>query len=167
MSSPAPSPSPRSPPRESAAVPSHRPIASRIASKTADQVARATQRLAQLKARQLLQEMRAAAKARNKARRVQYQRRLELGAAVISAGCGEWRPEHVVGVLVEHRAHVEASPTVRAWFGQRGREFLDAGRKADSIGFPPDEAKVGADAPMVQTQPRAAIDTSRSAPMTK
>lgn len=46
------------------------------------------------------------------------------GAAVISAGCGEWHPEQV---------------------GRR--EFLGNGRKADSIGFPPDGAKVGAEAP--------------------
>jgi len=115
------------------------------AQRTGDQVARAAQRLAQLRARQLLQEMRAAIRERERARRLDFSQRLALGAAVIQAGCKNWEPEQIVGLLAEHRARYETSPTVQAWLRQRGRQHLNgatvSGAKAggpqpDDVEFP-------------------------------
>lgn len=89
-----------------------------------ERVAAATKRLAALKARQLMREIREANSARQRARRQEMRRRLELGGAVLAAGCGEFTVVEVIGLLLDSRDRVEASPTMRLALRKRGQEWF-------------------------------------------
>ena len=89
-----------------------------------ERVASATQQLAALKARQLMREMRAAHLAKQRARRQETRRRMELGGAVLTAGCGDFTVVEVIGMLLDSKERVGASPTVRLAIRKRGQEWF-------------------------------------------
>lgn len=95
----------------------------------AQQVAAATQRLGQLKARQLLREMRDAARVKARTRREDVRRRLELAGAVLTAGCGDCEMPELVGLMLDGRERIEASPTIRMGLRKRGEANLTKVRR--------------------------------------
>jgi Conjugal transfer protein TraD len=93
--------------------------------KQAERVARATQRLAALKAQQLMREMREQHRARQRARRLQERRRLELGAAVAVSGVDHLSFEELVGMLLDAKERLGSSPTMMLGMRKKGAEWLD------------------------------------------
>lgn len=90
----------------------------------AEQIAATTRRLGQLKARELLREMRATDRRRSSERRALARRRVELGDAVLKAGCGDWLPAEIVGVLLDARERFGSSSTQRLGMRKRGEAHL-------------------------------------------
>lgn len=70
-----------------------------------DQIHAATEKLARLKAKELLAQQREAAKARDKARREDAHRKIELGGLLIAAGVGDCNPAEIVGVMLTYLEH--------------------------------------------------------------
>lgn len=91
-------------------------------------IAAKTEQLGQLVARLHRFEQRAAMKERERQKRSDRQRRLELGAAVIRAGCGHWSVPELVGVLLDARDRVGGSSTQMLGMRKRGDAHL--GRQA-------------------------------------
>lgn len=87
-------------------------------------VTRATQRLMALKTQQLRREMAEQNRARQVARRRDQRRRVELGSAVLLAGCGQLETDELVGLLLDARDRIGSSPTMRMAFRKRGREWM-------------------------------------------
>lgn len=83
-------------------------------------IVKMTHRLAALEARRLLRERQHAAQAR----KAETRRRIELGGAVIAAGCGEWTTAEVIGLIVKGREEAGSSPTMRMAFRQEGESVL-------------------------------------------
>lgn len=92
--------------------------------KLTERVANATQRLAALKARQLLRELRAEHQAKQRARRNELRRRFDFGAAVLTAGCGEFAAVEVIGLLLDAKQRIGTSPTMRLAARKRGQDWL-------------------------------------------
>lgn len=89
-----------------------------------DPIVRATQRLAQIHARRLLRDMRAASTSKIRARRLDRKRQVELGGAVIAAGCGDWPASEIVGLVLDGRDRFGGSVTMRLGLRKRGDEYL-------------------------------------------
>jgi len=92
--------------------------------KLTERVASATERLAKLKARQLLREMRTEHQAKRLARRTDLRRRLDLGGAVLTAGCGDFVMVEVIGLLLDAKERIGNSPTMRLAARKRGQDWL-------------------------------------------
>jgi len=90
----------------------------------AEQISTTMRRLGQLKARELRREMRAADRQRSSERRALARRRVELGDAVIKAGCGDWAVSEIVGVLVDARDRIGGSSTQMLGMRKRGEAWL-------------------------------------------
>lgn len=93
--------------------------------KLSERVASATQRLAALKARQLMREMRNAHLAKLRARREERRKRLEFGGAVLTAKCTDFSSVEIVGLLLDGKERVGASPTMRLAIRKKGQEWLE------------------------------------------
>lgn len=108
-----------------------------------ERVMRSSQQLARQIAGQLLQEKRAKAHARKRARELELRRKLQLGAAVISAGLSEWDITEVRGVLLEAKERVGRSPTMRMAARKRGEQqaFGTATRPPLSVPAPTGETE--------------------------
>lgn len=83
-------------------------------------IVKMTHRLAALEARRLLRERQHAAQAR----KAEMRRRIELGGAVIAAGCGDWLVPEIIGLLLDGMERVGSSPTIRLGMKQRGEQHL-------------------------------------------
>lgn len=83
-------------------------------------IAATTHRLGQLKARELLREMRATERRRSSERRTLARRRVELGDAILKAGCGDWDVMEIVGTLVDARERFGLSSTQRLGMRKKG-----------------------------------------------
>jgi hypothetical protein len=68
--------------------------------------------------------MRATDRRRSSERRALARRRVELGDAVIKAGCGDWLPAEIVGVLLDARERIGGSSTQRLGMRKRGEAHL-------------------------------------------
>jgi hypothetical protein len=88
------------------------------------QIASTTRRLGQLKARELLREMKAADRQRLSERHALARRRVELGDAVLKAGCGDWLPAEIVGVLLDTRDRIGRSSAQRLGMRKRGEAWM-------------------------------------------
>jgi hypothetical protein len=93
----------------------------------AERIAATTRRLGLLKARELLREMRAADRQRSSERRALARRRSALGDAVVQAGCGEWLPAEITGVLLDARDRIGGSSTQRLGMRKRGEAHRESG----------------------------------------
>ena len=94
-------------------------------------IAATTRRLGQLKARELLREMRATDRRRSSERRALARRRVELGDAILKAGCGDWLPAEIVGVLLDARERFGSSSTQRLGMRKRGEAWIGGATNAD------------------------------------
>ncbi|MEO5625683.1 MAG: hypothetical protein ABIQ70_06735 [Dokdonella sp.] len=94
--------------------------------KLTQRLALTTERLTSLKAQQLERELRTAYVAKQRARRVELRRRLDLGKAVLTAGCGEFAMVEVVGLLLDAKERVGPSPTMRLAMRKKGQDWLAA-----------------------------------------
>lgn len=103
--------------------------------KLLERVERETRRLAQARARELLREQRGAMLQRAAARRLAEKRRAELGEAVAMAGCGDWEPMEIVGVLTDARERFGNSATQRLGMRKLG-EARSKGAQADRCAPP-------------------------------
>ncbi|GMV29154.1 MAG: hypothetical protein AMXMBFR59_12790 [Rhodanobacteraceae bacterium] len=83
---------------------------------------RATREVSQAQAKELLQEMRAKAKLKEAARKNEFRRRLAMGEVVSHAGLDDWSTAEVLGLLLEGKERVGASPTMRLGMKQRGEQ---------------------------------------------
>lgn len=87
---------------------------------------RATREVSQAQAKELLQEMRAKAKLKEAARKNEFRRRLAMGEVVSHAGLDDWSTAEVLGLLLEGKERVGASPTMRLGMKQRGEHVLQS-----------------------------------------
>lgn len=92
--------------------------------KLAQRLALTTERLASLRAEQLQRELRAAYLAKQRARRIALRRRLDLGGAVLTAGCGEFAMVEVIGLLLDAKERVGPSPTMKLAMRKKGQDWL-------------------------------------------
>jgi len=95
--------------------------------KLSQRLALTTERLASLKAQQLERELRTAYVAKQRARRIELRRRLDLGKAVLTAGCGELAMVEVIGLLLDAKERVGPSPTMKLAMRKKGQDWLAAG----------------------------------------
>jgi hypothetical protein len=95
-----------------------------MSDKLAERLANTADRLARLKARQLLRDMQTKNRIEDAERRADVRRRIELGSAVLTAGCGDWTPTEIVGLLLDGRERAGSSPTMRIGARRRGEEHL-------------------------------------------
>lgn len=93
---------------------------------------RAAQQAAQREAKSLLKALRRAHAEKQKARRRQVRRRIELGEAVLSAGCGDWPTLEVLGALLDAVQRHGQSPTQRLALKHRAEAHLQRGDKPGS-----------------------------------
>lgn len=103
--------------------------------KLLERVERETRRLAQARARELLREQRGAMLQRAAARRLAEKRRAELGEAVVMAGCCDWDPMEIVGVLTDARERFGSSSTQRLGMRKLGEARAKAAQP--DKGMPP------------------------------
>ncbi|QOD91998.1 conjugal transfer protein TraD [Lysobacter sp. CW239] len=89
-----------------------------------DQIHAATEKLARLKARELLAEQREAAKARDKARREDAHRKIELGGLLIASGVGDYNPAEIIGVMLAYQAQRNEERAEQ--MKRRGLDHLEA-----------------------------------------
>lgn len=106
--------------------------------RAAERVLRSSRQLARQIAGQLLQEQRAKTHARKRARDIELRRKLQFGAAVISAGLGEWDFTEVLGVLLEAKERVGRSPTMRMAARKRGEQRATGAISSTAPISPPD-----------------------------
>jgi len=93
----------------------------------AQQIARVAKRAGQYQARELLRDLQRSAREREEARRKEARRKYVLGGAVVAAGCGEWVPAEIVGVLLDAQDRVSNSPTMRLGLRKRGEQHMGTG----------------------------------------
>ena len=88
-----------------------------------DQIHAATEKLARLKAKELLAQQREAAKVRDKARREDAHRKIELGGLLIAAGVGDYNPAEIVGVMLVYQ--VQRNEERAETMTRRGLDHLE------------------------------------------
>jgi hypothetical protein len=103
-------------------------VAARWIERRTERIVNESRKLARDLAQELLRERRAATQIRQKKRRARMLRRLDLGAAVQSAGLGEWSTPELVGALLDAEERLGRSPTMRMAARQRGEQHLAVAR---------------------------------------
>lgn len=64
-------------------------------------------------------------------------RRLELGGAVLTAGCEDLTMHELIGVLVDGNDRIQGSATMRLAIGKRGHAWMAERRGAQQPSFEP------------------------------